>query len=113
MLKYCKIINNNTKQVIVALGSDENYYIARGFTKQEVEKATNGEWYLSGYAPLEPQETKEEQKIRLKQELENKFYSVYPLYKQCNIAIYGTEEERQTFKNFHDDLVGEYDKEIG
>ena len=54
----------------------------------------------------------EEQKLKLKEELENNFYNMYPLHKQCNIAIYGTEEERKEFKEFHDKLVKEYDKEI-
>ena len=108
MLKYCKIINEEKGLVQVGTGSNINFYKSIGFTLQEVEKV-DGVWYLQGKAPESNLEIKKQE---LKQELENQFYTEYPLYKQCNIAIYGTEEERQKFKDFHDKLVEEYDKKI-
>ena len=107
MLKYCKI-SEDGKSVQVGTGSNINFYKSIGFTLQEVEEV-DGVWYLKGMVP-EP--NLERKKQELKQELENKFYREYPLYKQCNIAIYGAEEERQRFKEFHDKLVEEYDKQI-
>ena len=108
MLKYAKIINEETGQIAVGIGSNINYYKSKGFTLQEVEEV-DGVYYLQGKAPAIDLEKKKQE---LKQELEQQFYKEYPLYKQCNIAIYGTEEERQQFKEFHDKLVEEYDKKI-
>lgn len=57
MLKYAKIINEQTKQCDVALGN----YVPSGFTQMEVEQAYNGAWYVAGYAPQKPQEVKEQE----------------------------------------------------
>ena len=91
MKKLIKYINNK-KEYITFEGTDTDYALKNGFIYKDL-----------------PETTKE---TNLKAELENKFYEVYPLYKQCNIAIYGTEEERQQFKEFHDRIVGEYDEKI-
>ena len=108
MLKYCKIINEEKGLVQVGTGTNENFYKSIGFTLQEVEEV-DGVYYLQGKAPASDLEKKKQE---LKQELEQQFYKEYPLYKQCNIAIYGTEEERQKFKEFHDELVEQYDKKL-
>ena len=68
MIKYAKIINENTKQVEVGLGSNENYYKRLGMTALDVAKAYNGEWYLVGYVPSEPAETDEHKLNRLEKE---------------------------------------------
>lgn len=68
MLKFAKIINEQTKQCDVGLGTDTNYYIKIGMSEQEVEQAYTGDWYLKGYAPIKPQPTLEEQLIQLEQE---------------------------------------------
>ena len=108
MLKYCKIVNKEKGLIEIGLGTDTDFYKSIGFTLQEVEEI-DGVWYLKNKIT---QIDLEKKKQKLKQKLENQFYKEYPLYKQCNIAIYGTEEERQKFKNFHDKLVEEYDKKI-
>lgn len=74
MLKYAKIINEETKQCFVGLNDlddiycdeiayDEDgnpyelkmtykeYYESIGMSKMEVEQAVCGQWYLQGYAP--------------------------------------------------------------
>lgn len=48
----------------------------------------------------------------LRKNIENYFYTNYPIYKQNNIAIFGTEEEKEEFKKFHDDVVGIYDLKV-
>ena len=53
MLKYAKILNNETKVCEVGLGSDSKLYEALGMIKMDVEQAYNGNWYVSGYAPTE------------------------------------------------------------
>ena len=108
MLKYCKVINEDTKEVQVGLGTNIDFYKSIGFKKKEVVEVNN-RYYLKGF---EPEIDKELKKRELKKEVEEKFYAEYPLYRQCNIAIFGTDEERQKFKEFHDILASEYDKKL-
>ena len=56
MKKYAKIINKETKEVSVALGS----YVPDGFKEMDVEEAYNGVWYVAGYAPQKPTPTHDE-----------------------------------------------------
>ena len=65
MLKYAKIINQETKQCEVGLGTNTEFYKKLGMTEQDVEQAYNGEWYLVGYAPKKPQPTVEEKLAQL------------------------------------------------
>lgn len=112
MLKYCKVINDETKEVSIGLGNNVDFYKSIGFKKKEVVEV-DGRYYLKGFEPeADLNKIKELKKIELKKEVEEKFYAEYPLYKQCNIAIFGTEEERQKFKEFHDVLASEYDRKL-
>lgn len=61
MKKYAKIINEETKQCEVGLGTNSSFYQSIGMTEMEVEQAYDGSWYLAGYAPVKPEPTKEEQ----------------------------------------------------
>lgn len=65
MIKYAKIVNEETKQCDVGLGTNADFYESLGMTKMEVEQAYNGEWYLEGYAPMKPAPTLEEQLVEL------------------------------------------------
>ena len=58
-----KIINEETKECIVGLGSDVKYYKSIGLQEMEVELAYDGNWYLAGYAPTKPEEVLAEEKI--------------------------------------------------
>lgn len=58
---YAKIINEETKQCDVGIGTNAEYYKSIGMTEMEVEQAWNGSWYIKGYAPEKPAPTKEEQ----------------------------------------------------
>lgn len=69
MIKYAKVINEETKQCDVGLGTNTQYYISIGMVEQDVEQAYNGAWYLKGYAPIKPEPTVEEKLV----ELENKY----------------------------------------
>lgn len=55
MLKYAKIINKETKQCDVGLGTNVAFYQSLGMTMQDVAEAYNGMWYLVGYAPEAPE----------------------------------------------------------
>lgn len=70
MLKYAKVINEETKQCEVGLGTNDSFYQSIGMIQQDVEKCDwNGNWYLAGYVPAKPEPTKEEKIATLKQEL--------------------------------------------
>jgi len=60
MLKYAKIINEETKQCEVGTGTNVKFYESIGMTEMDVEQAYNGSWYLTGYAPEKPAPTYEE-----------------------------------------------------
>ena len=60
MLRYAKIINNETKEVQIGVGVNDEYYASIGMQEMEVEQAYNGRWYISGYAPIKPEPTEEE-----------------------------------------------------
>ena len=48
---YAKIINEETKQVSVGIGTNTAFYKSIGMSEMEVEQAYDGSWYLKGYAP--------------------------------------------------------------
>lgn len=56
-----KIINEETKECEVGLGTDVNFYRSLGMEEMEVEEAYNHKWYVKGYAPKKPEPTLEEQ----------------------------------------------------
>lgn len=64
MRAYAKIVNDETKAVVVGGGSDTQYYQSIGFSEMEVEMAWNGSYYLAGYAPLKPLEQDKKEKLR-------------------------------------------------
>ena len=64
---YARIVNEETKEVSVGLGTDVEFYKSIGMKEMEVERAYNGEWYLKGYAPVKPEPTLEEQVSSLEQ----------------------------------------------
>lgn len=65
MEKYAKIIDEQTKEVQIGVGVNDEYYKEIGMTLMDVEQAYNGNWYVKGYAPIEPEPlppTEEEQR---------------------------------------------------
>lgn len=58
MKKYAKIINEETKQVEVGLGTNAEFYRSIGMSEMDVEQGWDGSWYLKGYAPEKPIEQK-------------------------------------------------------
>ena len=57
MRKYAKIINQETKECEVGLGTNSKFYDSIGMTQLDVEKAYNGNWYVQGYTPAEPEKS--------------------------------------------------------
>ena len=60
MLKYAKIINEETKACEVGLGTNTAFYQSIGMVEMEVEQAYDGSWYAAGFAPEKPEPTYEE-----------------------------------------------------
>lgn len=60
MLKFAKIVNEQTKRCEVGLGTNTKFYQSIGMVEMEVEEAYNGSWYLAGYCPEKPAPTHEE-----------------------------------------------------
>ena len=54
MLKYAKVIDDQTKLCEVGLGSDSEFYLSIGMTELDVEQAYDNNWYLTGYCPTPP-----------------------------------------------------------
>ena len=61
MKKYAQIINEETKECSVGLGTNTEFYKSIGMTEMDVEQAYNGYWYITGYAPEKSQEVKEQE----------------------------------------------------
>lgn len=73
MLKYAKIINNETKEVSIALGKNP----PNDYTEMEVEKAYNGNWYLLEHAPQKPEPTYAEKRLAEYPALSEQFDMIY------------------------------------
>lgn len=70
MIKYAKVVNEETKAVEVGLGTNIDFYKSLGMTEMDVEQAWDGNWYLAGYAPIKPEPALEEQLIAKEHEYE-------------------------------------------
>lgn len=57
---YAKIINEETKQCEVGVGTNTEFYKSIGMTEMDVEQAYNGQWYVKGFAPAQPEPTEYE-----------------------------------------------------
>ena len=69
MLKYAKIIDEETKEVQIGVGVNDEYYASIGMTEMEVEQAYNGSWYLKGYAPIKPEPTIQDKILELESQI--------------------------------------------
>lgn len=69
MLKYAKIINEETKEVQIGVGVNDEYYASIGMTEMEVEQSYNGNWYLKGYAPIKPEPTIQDKILELENQI--------------------------------------------
>ena len=94
MKKYAKIINNETKQCEVGLGTNTAFYKSIGMSEMEVEQAYDGSWYLKGYAPEKPVEEKEAE-VRA---VRNQYLEQTDKYMIADYPI--TDEERELYKQY-------------
>ena len=98
MIKYAQIINEQTKQCEVGMGTNAEFYRSVGMTEMEVEQAYDGAWYVKGYAPEKPAEIMQ-QEIRL---VRNRYLQETDKYMIVDYPL--TEEERQKVKAYREYL---------
>lgn len=55
MFKLAKVVDDDTKECMVAAGTNDSYYLSRGFEIMDVERGAMGTWYLAGYAQKNPE----------------------------------------------------------
>lgn len=105
---FAKIINEETKEVSVALGTNSDFYKSIGMTEMEVEQAYNGAWYLIGHAPEKPQEAKENEVRAVREQ----YFAEYVDFYQSKPLLWEemTEEEKQDIADYRKYLM-DYTKE--
>ena len=103
MIKYAQIINEQTKQCEVGIGTNAEFYRSVGMSEMEVEQAWDGSWYLKGYCPEKPIPTKEEKSNQVKsirnQYLSDTLARCDRYEKQKSIGLDTTESE-DTYRNY-------------
>ena len=103
MIKYAQIINEQTKQCEVGIGTNAEFYRSVGMTEMEVEQAWDGSWYLKGYCPEKSIPTKEEKSNQVKsirnQYLSDTLARCDRYEKQKAIGLDTTESE-DTYRNY-------------
>ena len=63
MLKYAKIVNEETKECEVGFGTNADFYKSIGMAEMDVEQAYNGNWYVVGFMPAEPEKSYIEKRL--------------------------------------------------
>lgn len=96
-VKYAKIINEETKEVLLGVGCTNEYYQAIGMTQMEVEQAYDYHWYVAGYAPVQPEPTIDEKKYQVRS-IRN-YYLSYWDFTQLNDAPF-TEKEKEEYRQY-------------
>lgn len=94
MRKYAKIVNEETKQCEVGIGTNTDFYKSIGMEEIEVEQAYDGNWYVKGYAPSKPTERlaqeKRAERDNLLAQTDKYMLSDFPI----------TDEERAQYKAY-------------
>ena len=98
MKKYAKIINNETKQCEVGLGTNSAFYKSIGMSEIEVEQAYDGSWYVKGFAPEKPVEELQAQ-VRA---VRNQYLEQTDKYMIADYPI--TNDERELYKQYREYL---------
>jgi len=67
MIKYCKILNETTGEVLLGAGCSDEYYIEIGMKQRDVEQSEKDfKWYLSNKCPhYTPEEKEQMEKDRI------------------------------------------------
>lgn len=104
MKKYAKVVNEQTKQCDVGLGTNIEYYKSIGMTEQEVEQCYDGSYYLKGYAPQKPQPTIQEQVVKLEKQYQMNRWQREIILAQNSGASDYTKTKAQEIENLAKEL---------
>lgn len=104
MKKYAKVVNEQTKQCDVGLGTNIEYYKSIGMTEQEVEQCYDGSYYLKGYAPQKPQPTIKEQVVKLEKQYQMNRWQREIILAQNSGASDYTKTKAQEIENLAKEL---------
>lgn len=96
MLKYAKIINEETKQCEVGIGTNTEFYKSIGMTEMDVEQGYNNWWYVAGYTP---QPTVDEQNEQIRKQRQHRYEQESdPIRLDYDEALARGEETAETLK---------------
>lgn len=101
MIKYAKIVNEETKQCEVGVGTNAKFYQSIGMTEMDVEQAYNGQWYIAGYAPVEPEPTIEEKNEEIRQ-------TRAKLYAELVDPLHAQKQRKVVLGEWSEELEAEY-----
>lgn len=101
MIKYAKIVNEETKQCEVGVGTNAKFYQSIGMTEMDVEQAYNGQWYIAGYAPVEPEPTIEEKNEAIRQ-------TRAKLYAELIDPLHAQKQRKVVLGEWSEELEAEY-----
>lgn len=99
MIKFAKIIDEQTKKCEVGTGTNIQFYKSIGMTELDVEQSdVDGAWYLAGFAPMKTDEQKlQTARSRKKKEAENaltaKIAEITPYYPTDEKVSFAKQEE--------------------
>lgn len=106
MLKYAKIINEETKECSVGMGIDAAYYASLGMVEMDVEEAYNHKWYVKGYAPAKPEPTLEEQVSALESKYQMTRWQREGILAEGSLYSDYTKAKAQEIENLASELRG-------
>lgn len=101
MIKYAKVINNETGLCEVGIGTNAKFYKSIGMKELDVSLSDiNGQWYLSDKCPIKSEETKlQEAKEAKTQEATDKAYSFEN--KDALITVSATNMMSRSSETYH------------
>lgn len=101
MIKYAKIVNQETKECQVGTGTNAKFYKSIGMVEMDVERAYNGQWYVVGYAPVRPEPTVEEKNEAIRQTRAG-------LYAQLIDPLHSQKQRKTVLGEWTEELEAEY-----
>ena len=101
MIKYAKVINEQTGLCEVGIGTNSKFYKSIGMKEQDVSQSDiDGKWYLSDKCPLKPDEQKlQEAKEAKTKEATDKAYSFEN--KDALITVSATNMMSRSSETYH------------
>ena len=106
MIKYAKVINNETGLCEVGLGSNSNFYKSIGMKELDVEQSEiDNEWYLSEKCPHKTEEQKLEEAKKAKHDENDKKAEIARESQIFTIAIQDKDCTFQTTRRTQQDLT--------